>query len=267
VAVQQGRARVCAAAASEQFSLHARDARLVAAAREHFARARSLERAVEVDKLEDPRRVAATREAMALVRRLEADAELEALMAIEPPALRWPLSRGRARTAREREVERASTQAFDAFYQALTRQAEVVRRRLEEVVTARVAEQSLAAAGRRAALERTMAAKVLALRVPKGLTGAAEAAYCEALREQAAPWRVEAERALEYCVQRASEFLVFTPEARACEAELGRRAPTRFPRLAEFVPAIAVVEWEPAPASAVLDAPDAAVEDAGETSR
>lgn len=71
--------------------------------------------------------------------------------------------------------------------------------------------------------------------IPRDVAEGAEAkAFCDALRDQAAPHRDQAREAYIYCIDRSTVYQYFSDASWACEAALARIDPRLYPRLHEF---------------------------------
>jgi hypothetical protein len=244
--VPRGKDEVCAAHAPWAVTVRARDAKLAATAQVRVARALKLAEGVTP---EDPGRARALGEAVATARLLQVDAALERAMAT-PVARDLDFSPG---DAKRRE---ASVRRFEAFYAAMTRQYEEVHRGIEAVFAARAGQPLVAAAGREAALTRTMTALLLGVPLPRGLAGEEVVrVYCDELAAQTERFREMTIAALEVCVTKGAAYSEYGADARACERELLRLEPLKYPGLAEIVPAVGIVGFEPVTEEVVVVAP------------
>lgn len=251
--VKRGGRQVCAAAVGWSFVVHPREASAAAAAQVHLARVVKLAEVAGGDSPWAPQ----LRDALALARMLQADAQLERLMATGSPRGLDLGGLGVQPGAAERARHAEALRRFGEFHRALQRDSEAVERGYQEVYTARSPKLMVAAARRVQALARANLAAMFGVPAPRELRDPqALAAYCRALDDAMAGWQERERAALRQCLERGEVTGEFGADARACEAELQRRAPREFPPLAEIVPEGGPVAWEPESLAAELAWPE-----------
>jgi hypothetical protein len=248
--VKRGGRQVCVAALGWGFTVHPREASAAAAAQVHLARVVKLAGAAG---REDSPWALQLRDALALARMLQADQQLERLMAAGSPQELDLGGLGLGPSDAERARHAEAVRRFSEFHRALLRDSEAVERGYLAVYTARSPRLMVAAARRVQALARSNLAAMFGVPAPRKLKDAQVlAAYCKALDDAMAGWREREQAALRQCVERGEITGEFGADARACEAELQRRAPREFPPLAEIVPEGGPVVWEPESLAAEL---------------
>lgn len=248
--VKRGGRQVCAAAIGWSFTVHPREASAAAAAQVHLARVVKLAEAA--GRGESPWALQ-LRDGQALARMLQADAQLERLMATGSPRDLDLGGLGVQPSDAERARHAEALRRFSEYHRALQRDSAAIERGYQEVYAARSPRLMVAAARRMQALARANLAAMFGVPAPRKLADPqALAAYCGALTDALTGWLEREQAALKQCLERGEVTGEFGADARACEAELQRRAPREFPALAEIVPEGGPVGWEPESLAAEL---------------
>lgn len=192
-------ARLCKIEAGAFVSVHRRGTKLSASAQARFDRVLALAPKVELP-IDDPERDAAFRQAWGMAMVYKIDRDYEKHLQLEIPA---DLSR------------------LEKFIEIQTRRAEDLRTRYAKVDQTGSSKWMLAAVARTAAFQQLVAYQLFRASVPQALTTREEErAYCEALAEQARPFRDRAIVAYQTCLERSTEYQYAGEFSRMCAEEL-----------------------------------------------
>ncbi|MCA9706390.1 MAG: hypothetical protein KDK70_11120 [Myxococcales bacterium] len=234
----------CGRATQGVITVHRRDAKLAAAAQEHFSQAIALAAKATVPE-GDPERAAAFGDALGKAMVYQADAAYEDYLRIEMPedldffVEEWKKETGHPALVRQYEqqlarVERSKAR-FSAFFSAKVAKRDALVAAYGKVAQSKSPHWVLAAAARSAVVYQNFADQLYRAEVPKAIrTEEAYDDYCLGLADHAQPLEDAATAALSYCLERSTEFQYFNEFSRMCEEELQQRSPDRFPATHEL---------------------------------
>jgi TolA-binding protein len=233
----------CGSESQAIVTVHARDAKLAAAAQKHFEAA--IEHAKKAAGPADDDRAAALRDATAMAMVYRADAKYESYLRLQMPEKlelyveSWKKGSGVAKWEREVEKQEKAFAASKARFEAFLAEKKGLGRELVEAY-AKVKDVGsphwiLAGAARSAVLSQNFADQLYRADVPGEIkTEDQYDAYCDALSDYAEPLEKTALQAFEYCLERSTEYAYFNEFSRLCEEEMQQRAPERYPATNEM---------------------------------
>lgn len=209
-------------------TVHKRDTKLAAQAQERLrSAAKVLQRTVEIPE-HDVARIAAFRQVWVLMLLYPLDAAIEAELRVELPGkLDDLIANGPAAAAAQRRLAEFLAQRFARMHELSEGYAEIKGTGSNA--------HTILAAWRTATLQLSLAERLRQLPVPATLRAPKSSrAFCDAMIEQTTPLVEAAIASYEYCLDRAIELQHFDATAQACEDELHRLDPTRWPATVEL---------------------------------
>lgn len=225
--------------------VHARDPKLVAEARKHFALALSTGRKPDATP-DDPVRAEALQDALGLALVYEADADYEAYLAVSMPEdldfgyeHMWKKNTGVPALVRQYEAAMKRKADTEARLKAFFDRKNGLRAKLLEAYANVQKTKSkawiLAAAARSAVLNQNFADQLFRAPVPKNIkTEEMYDEYCGAIADYAAEPEKQAKEAFAYCLDRSTKFQYFNEFSRLCEDELQQRDADAYPATNEL---------------------------------
>lgn len=237
----------CGAPTRAIVTVHRRDAKLSAAAQGRFTWViEVIARGGKIDIPEhEPKRLANFETARAMAMIYQADVLYEDYLRLELPAgleffvdpgLRGSTDPSAAREYAAQLAKRQdSARRVQQFVEAKVERANNLEKRYFDVKPSSSPHGLFVAVHRVAWVWASFADQLLGAKLPRGARSEAQVqAYCEAVTSQAAVLDERALAALEYCVERSTEYQHFNKFSRLCEDEFVRRGSTKYPATLEL---------------------------------